>query len=138
MIPKETIDLIFETARIDEVVGDFVQLKKRGVNLLGNCPFHDEKTPSFTVSPAKGIYKCFGCGKGGNAVNFVMDHEHFSYPEALKYLANKYNIFIEETVLTPEQEEAANDRESMFIVSNVANEYFQDQLLILMKVAPSD
>ena len=128
MIPKETIDLIFETARIDEVVGDFVQLKKRGVNLLGNCPFHDEKTPSFTVSPVKGIYKCFGCGKGGNAVNFVMDHEHFSYPEALKYLANKYNIFIEETVLTPEQEEAANDRESMFIVSNIANEYFQDQL----------
>lgn len=128
MIPKETIDLIFETARIDEVVGDFVHLKKRGVNLLGNCPFHDEKTPSFTVSPAKGIYKCFGCGKGGNSVNFVMDHEHFSYPEALKYLASKYNIFIEETVRTPEQEEAANDRESMFIVSNIANEYFQDQL----------
>lgn len=128
MIPKETIDLIFETARIDEVVGDFVHLKKRGVNLLGNCPFHDEKTPSFTVSPAKGIYKCFGCGKGGNSVNFVMDHEHFTYPEALKYLASKYNIFIEETVRTPEQEEAANDRESMFIVSNTANEYFQEQL----------
>jgi DNA primase len=128
LIPKETIDLIFETARIDEVVGDFVHLKKRGVNLLGNCPFHDEKTPSFTVSPVKGIYKCFGCGKGGNSVNFVMDHEHFTYPEALKYLANKYNIFIEETVRTPEQEEAANDRESMFIVSNTANEYFRDQL----------
>ena len=128
MIPKETIDLIFETARIDEVVGDFVHLKKRGVNMLGNCPFHDEKTPSFTVSPAKGIYKCFGCGKGGNSVNFVMDHEHFSYPEALKYLASKYNIFIEEEVRTPEQEEAANDRESMYIVSNIANEYFQDQL----------
>jgi len=128
LIPKETIDLIFEAARIDEVVGDFVQLKKRGVNLIGNCPFHDEKTPSFTVSPAKGIYKCFGCGKGGNAVNFVMDHEHFSYPEALKYLANKYNIFIEETVRTPEQEAAANDRESMFIVSNSANDYFQEQL----------
>ena len=128
MIPKETIDLIFETARIDEVVGDFVHLKKRGVNMLGNCPFHDEKTPSFTVSPAKGIYKCFGCGKGGNSVNFVMDHEHFSYPEALKYLASKYNIFIEEEVRTPEQEEADNDRESMYIVSNIANEYFQDQL----------
>ena len=128
MIPKETIDLIFETARIDEVIGDFVHLKKRGVNMLGNCPFHDEKTPSFTVSPAKGIYKCFGCGKGGNSVNFVMDHEHFSYPEALKYLASKYNIFIEEEVRTPEQEEAANDRESMYIVSNIANEYFQDQL----------
>jgi DNA primase len=128
LIPKETIDLIFETARVDEVVGDFVHLKKRGVNLLGNCPFHDEKTPSFTVSPAKGIYKCFGCGKGGNSVNFVMDHEHFSYPEALKYLAGKYNIFIEEQERTPEQEEAANDRESMYIVSNFANEYFQDQL----------
>ena len=128
MIPKETIDLIFETARIDEVVGDFVHLKKRGVNMLGNCPFHDEKTPSFTVSPAKGIYKCFGCGKGGNSVNFVMDHEHFSYPEALKYLASKYNIYIEEQERTPEQEEAANDRESMFIVSNIANEYFQNQL----------
>jgi DNA primase len=128
LIPKETIDLIFETARVDEVVGDFVHLKKRGVNMLGNCPFHDEKTPSFTVSPAKGIYKCFGCGKGGNSVNFVMDHEHFSYPEALKYLAGKYNIFIEEQERTPEQEEAANDRESMYIVSNFANEYFQDQL----------
>jgi len=128
LIPKETIDLIFETARIDEVVGDFVHLKKRGVNMLGNCPFHDEKTPSFTVSPAKGIYKCFGCGKGGNSVNFVMDHEHFSYPEALKYLASKYNIYIEEQERTPEQEEAANDRESMFIVSNIANEYFQNQL----------
>ena len=103
MIPKETIDLIFETARIDEVVGDFVQLKKRGVNLLGNCPFHDEKTPSFTVSPAKGIYKCFGCGKGGNTVNFVMDHEHFSYPEALKYIANKYSIEVVENELTFEQ-----------------------------------
>jgi DNA primase len=128
LIPKETIDLIFETARIDEVVGEFVHLKKRGVNMLGNCPFHDEKTPSFTVSPAKGIYKCFGCGKGGNSVNFVMDHEHFSYPEALKFLASKYNIFIEEEVRTPEQEEAANDRESMYIVSGMANEYFQDQL----------
>jgi DNA primase len=129
LIPKETIDLIFETARIDEVIGDFVQLKKRGVNLLGNCPFHDEKTPSFTVSPAKGIYKCFGCGKGGNSVNFVMDHEHFSYPEALKFLASKYDIFIEETVRSPEQEAAANERESMFVVSNQASEYFQDQLL---------
>ena len=136
MIPKETIDLIFETARIDEVVGDFVHLKKRGVNMLGNCPFHDEKTPSFTVSPAKGIYKCFGCGKGGNSVNFVMDHEHFSYPEALKFLASKYNIFIEEEVRTPEQEEAANDRESMYIVSGMANEYFQDQLFNHNEAAP--
>src|SRR5690606_19757824 len=82
MIPKQTVDLILETARIEEVVGDFVSLKKRGVNMLGLCPFHSEKTPSFTVSPAKGIYKCFGCGKAGDAVRFVMEHESFTYPEA--------------------------------------------------------
>ena len=86
MIPKQTVDLILETARIEEVVGDFVSLKKRGVNMLGLCPFHSEKTPSFTVSPAKGIYKCFGCGKAGDAVRFVMEHESFTYPEALRYL----------------------------------------------------
>ena len=117
MIPKETIDNIFDSARIEEVVGDFVTLKKRGVNLLGNCPFHDEKTPSFTVSPAKGIFKCFGCGKGGNAVNFVMEHEQFSYPEALKYLAKKYNIEIVEEEQTPEQIEKANARESLYVVN---------------------
>ena len=89
MIDSETIDKIFETARIEEVIGDFVDLKKRGVNYLGRCPFHNEKTPSFTVSPTKGIYKCFGCGKGGNVVNFVMEIEHYNYPEALKYIANK-------------------------------------------------
>ena len=92
MIPKETIDEIFEAARIEEVVSDFVTLKKRGANLLGLCPFHNEKTPSFTVSPAKGIYKCFGCGEGGNSVSFLMDKEHYSYPEALKYLAKKYPL----------------------------------------------
>ena len=96
MIPKETVNQIIETARIDEVVGDWVNLKKRGANMLGLCPFHNEKSPSFTVSPAKGIYKCFGCGEAGGAVNFVMAHEQYSYPEALKYLANKYNIEIEE------------------------------------------
>ena len=85
MIPKETIDKIFEAANIEDVVGDFVQLKKRGANMLGLCPFHNEKTPSFTVSPSKGIYKCFGCGEGGNSVSFLMDKEHYSYPEALKY-----------------------------------------------------
>ena len=94
MIPKETIDQIFETARIEEIVGDFVSLKKRGVNYIGNCPFHNEKTPSFTVSPTKGIYKCFGCGKAGNAVNFMMDHEQMTYPEALRYLAKKYSATI--------------------------------------------
>ena len=128
MIPKETIDLIFETARVEEVVGDFVTLKKRGVNYIGNCPFHNEKTPSFTVSPTKGIYKCFGCGKGGNSINFVMEIEHFNYPEALKFIAKKYNIEIEEEELTSEQVERANEKDSLFIVSNFANDYFQDML----------
>lgn len=128
MIPKETIDDIFDSTRIEEVVGDFVTLKKRGVNLLGNCPFHDEKTPSFTVSPSKGIFKCFGCGKGGNSVNFVMEHEQFSYPEALKYLAKKYNIEIIEQEQTPEQIEKANARESLFVVNTYAKDYFTEQL----------
>ena len=128
MIPKDIIDNIFETARIEEVVGDFVTLKKRGANMLGVCPFHDEKTPSFTVSPAKGIYKCFGCGKGGNSVNFVMEHEQFSYPEALKFLAKKYHIEVPEIELTNEQLEKANTKESLYVVSNFANEFFQKQL----------
>ena len=116
MIPKDIVDNIFETARIEEVVGDFVTLKKRGANMLGVCPFHDEKTPSFTVSPAKGIYKCFGCGKGGNSVNFVMEHEQFSYPEALKFLAKKYHIDVPEIELTAEQLEKANAKESLYVV----------------------
>lgn len=94
MISQETISRIFDAARIEEVVGDFVQLKKRGVNYIGLCPFHNEKTPSFNVNPVRNIYKCFGCGKGGNAVNFVMEHEHFTYPEALKFLAKRYQIEI--------------------------------------------
>ncbi|MDZ7742594.1 MAG: DNA primase [Bacteroidota bacterium] len=128
MIPKETIQEIFDTARVEEVVGDFVNLKKRGVNYIGLCPFHNEKTPSFTVSPAKGIYKCFGCGKGGNSVNFVMEHEHYSYPEALKYLADKYNIEIEEEEQTPEQLEQLNEQESLYHVSAFAQKYFSDLL----------
>ena len=128
MIPKETIDTIFETARIEEVVGDFVTLKKRGANMLGNCPFHDEKTPSFTVSPTKNIYKCFGCGKGGHAVNFVMEIDQLSYPEALKYIAKKYNIEVPEEKQTPEQIEKYNQRESLFIVNSFANDYFQNSL----------
>jgi len=128
MIPKDTIDQIFETARIEEVVGDFVSLKKRGVNYIGNCPFHNEKTPSFTVSPTKGIYKCFGCGKGGNSINFIMEIEHFNYPEALKFVAKKYNIEIQEEEMTSEQVERANEKDSLFIVSNFANDYFQDML----------
>jgi DNA primase len=128
LIDNNTIQNILETARIDEVVGDFVTLKKRGANLLGLCPFHNEKTPSFTVSPRLGIYKCFGCGKGGNAVNFVMEHEHFSYPEALKYLARKYNIEIQEDEQTPEQVQALNEQESLYHVSDFAARYFADNL----------
>jgi DNA primase len=128
VIKPETIDKIFESARIEEVVGDFVTLKKRGVNLLGLCPFHNEKTPSFTVSPAKGIFKCFGCGKGGNAVNFIMEHEHFSYPEALKYLANKYSIEVEEEKPSVEQQEVLDEKESLFNLTAFAQKHFEETL----------
>lgn len=128
MITKDTIDKIFETVRIEEVVGDFVSLKKRGVNLLGNCPFHNEKTPSFTVSPVKGIYKCFGCGKAGNSVNFIMEHEHCTYPDALKFLARKYNIEIEEDVQSDESIEEQNEKESLYIISSFAQKYFSTLL----------
>jgi len=128
MINRETIDKIMDTARIEEVVGDFVHLKKRGTSLIGNCPFHGEKTPSFHVSVTKGIYKCFGCGKGGDSVRFIMEHEKYSYPEALKFLANKYNIEVEETVETVQDVEAQNARESLYIVSQFAANYFEDQM----------
>ncbi len=128
MIKPETIDKIFESARIEEVVGDFVNLRKRGVNMLGLCPFHNEKTPSFTVSPSKGIYKCFGCGKGGNAVNFIMEHEHFSYPEALKYLAGKYNIEVDEEKPTEEQQQALDEKESLFNLTAFAQKHFEETL----------
>ena len=109
MIHKEDIDKIFEAARVEEVVADYVSLKKRGANLIGCCPFHNEKTPSFYVSPAKGIYKCFGCGKGGHAINFIMEHDKLTYPDALRYLAKKYNIEIVEEEQTPEQIQHNND-----------------------------
>ena len=128
MIPRETIDRIFSAARIEDVVGDYVSLKKRGANLIGLCPFHDEKTGSFTVSPSKGIYKCFGCGKGGNAVNFITDIEQCSYVEALRQLAKKYHIEIEERKLTAEEKQKQDDRESMLVVNDFANQWFQDQL----------
>lgn len=124
MIAKETVDKILETARIEEVVGDFVHLKKRGTSLIGNCPFHNEKTPSFHVSVNKGIYKCFGCGKGGDSTRFIMDHEKYSYPEALKYLANKYNIEIAEIEASPEQQVADSRRESLFVISAWAAKFF--------------
>jgi DNA primase len=129
MIDQATVARIFDTAEISEVVSDFVTLKKRGVNYLGLCPFHNEKTPSFTVSPAKGIYKCFGCGKGGNAVNFIMEHEHLDYVGALKYLAKKYHIEVEEKELSPEQVRQKNDRESMMIVNSFAQKVFTENLL---------
>ena len=124
MIPRETIDRIIEAARIEEVVGDFVHLKRRGANLLGVCPFHNEKTPSFTVSPAKGIYKCFGCGAAGNSVNFIMQQESLSYPEALRFLAKKYAIPVEERETTPEEKAQQSERESLLIVTAFAQKYF--------------
>jgi DNA primase len=129
MIPKETIDLIFETARVEEVVGDFVHLKKKGTNLWGLCPFHNEKSPSFSVSPAKGIYKCFGCGEGGNSVNFIMAHEKVTYPEALRQLAKKYNIEIKEEAQTSEQTAEQNERESLLHVLAFAQRNFTENLL---------
>ncbi|HVA99455.1 MAG TPA: DNA primase [Bacteroidia bacterium] len=128
MIKKETIEQIVDTARIEEVVGDFVTLKKRGANLLGLCPFHNEKTPSFTVSPAKGIYKCFGCGKAGNSVNFIMEHEQLSYPEALRMLAQKYHILIDEEQPSAEQQIENNNRDSLYIVSSFAQKLFTENL----------
>lgn len=127
-IPDDTKRAIVEAARIDEVVGEFVSLKKRGANYLGLCPFHQEKTPSFIVSPAKGIFKCFGCGKGGDSVSFLMEHEHFDYVEALRYLAQKYSIEIKEQELTPEQAKAENERESLYHVTQYASEYFVKNL----------
>jgi DNA primase len=128
MIPKETVDLILDTARIDEVVGEFVSLKKRGANMIGLCPFHNEKTPSFNVSPARGIYKCFGCSKGGNSVNFVMEHEHLSYPEALRWLAKKYNIEVAGEQKSDEQQLRDNERESLFLVSQFAQKHYTKNL----------
>ncbi|MBQ2574210.1 MAG: DNA primase, partial [Bacteroidales bacterium] len=129
MIDRNTIDRIMDAADIVEVVQDFVSLKKRGVNYFGCCPFHNEKTPSFIVSPSKGIYKCFGCGKAGNAVGFVMDHEQMTYPEALKYIARKYNIEVVEKELSPEEQQQNDDRESMRILNEFAAKYFQNNLL---------
>ena len=125
MISSTTIDKVFETARVEEVICDFVQLKKAGSNFKGLSPFSDERSPSFMVSPVKQIWKDFSSGKGGNVVAFLMEHEHFTYPEAIKYLAKKYNIEVEETVQSDEQKEKANERESLYFVSEFANEYFQ-------------
>lgn len=129
MISRNTIDTVFETARVEEVIGDFVQLKKSGSNFKGLSPFTDERTPSFMVSPAKQIWKDFSSGKGGNVVSFLMEHEHFTYPEAIRYLARKYGIEVEETERTPEEKEQANERESLYLVSEFAAKYFHNTLL---------
>jgi DNA primase len=128
LITKETIDKVYDAVRVEEVIGDYIQLKRAGSNFKGLSPFSDERTPSFMVSPVKQIWKDFSTGKGGNAIAFIMEHEHFSYPEAIRYLAKKYQIEIEETQRTDEEKEALNERESMFLVTEFAAQYFQKQL----------
>lgn len=129
MIPQATIDKIHEAARVEEIIMDFISLKKRGVNYIACCPFHNEKSPSFTVSPAKGLFKCFGCGVGGDGVNFVMRHEHLNYYEALRYVARKYNIEVEEVQLTPEQIAIQNERETLYVVTTFAQAQFTNFML---------
>ena len=129
MISKATIDIVFETARVEEVIGDFVQLKRAGTNFKGLSPFSDERSPSFMVSPVKQIWKDFSSGKGGNSVAFLMEHSHFTYPEAIRYLAKKYNIEIEETEQTDEEKAFTDVRESMYLVSEFAKDYFHNTLL---------
>ncbi len=128
MIPRETIDKIHAAAKIEEVVSDYVTLKKRGANLIGLCPFHNEKTGSFTVSPSKGIYKCFGCGASGHALKFIMEIEQCSFVDAVKQLGKKYHIEVEDRELTAEEQQRQDDRESMFVVNDFANKWFQQQL----------
>ena len=128
MIDKETVDKILDAADIVDVVSDFVHLRRRGSNYVGLCPFHNEKTPSFSVSRSKGICKCFSCGKGGSPVNFIMEHEQMSYYEALKYLAKKYNIEVKERELTDEEKQAQSERENMLLVNDFALKNFEDNL----------
>lgn len=129
MITRETIAKILDTAQIEDVVRDFVNLKKSGSILKGNCPFHQEKTPSFVVNPNKNIFKCFGCGKGGDSVSFIMEHEKFSFPEALRYLANKYHIEIEETQMATEDKQAQDEKDSLLIALGYAAKYYHQQLM---------
>jgi DNA primase len=126
MIPQESIQLVLDTAKIEDVVGDFVPLKRRGINLIGLCPFHGEKTPSFNVSPVRNIFKCFGCGVGGNAINFVMQHENYSYPEAIRYIAKKYNIELNEAKPTEEYLSQQAVADALYIINDFGAQYFQD------------
>src|SRR6201999_1671570 len=127
MISQQTIQQILSRIDIIEIVGSFVRLKKRGTNYLGLCPFHNEKTPSFTVSPVKEIYKCFGCGKSGNTISFLMEHEKYSYAEALKWLAAKYNVEVEETEVSAEQKIQQQAADSLYIINNFAQKFFTDK-----------
>ena len=129
MIAQQTIQEIQSKIDIIDIVGSFVKLKRRGSNYIGNCPFHNEKTPSFTVSPSKEIYKCFGCGKSGNAIGFVMDHEKYSYVEALRCLAQRYNIEVIETETSPEYREQQQLADSLHILNQFASKYFATQLM---------
>ncbi|RMG79457.1 MAG: DNA primase [Bacteroidetes bacterium] len=128
MIPQHTVQQILEAAKIEDIIQDYLSLRKRGVNLIGLCPFHNEKTPSFTVSPTKNIFKCFGCGVAGDAAKFLMEHENFTYPEALRYLAKRYGIEIEEVELTPEMRAEQQLQDSLYIINNYAKEYFENTL----------
>src|SRR5674476_1578670 len=128
MIPQETIQQIISRIDIIEIVNSFVKLKKRGVNYIGLCPFHNEKTPSFTVSPSKEIYKCFGCGRSGNTISFLMEHEKYSYVESLKWLAAKYNVAIEETETSPEFKEQQQVADSLYIINKFAQQFFSETL----------
>src|SRR5690242_4164469 len=128
MIPQQTIQQIVSRIDIIEIINSFVKLKKRGTNYIGLCPFHNEKTPSFTVSPSKEIFKCFGCGKSGNTISFIMEHEKLSYVESLKWLAAKYGIDVEETGVSNEQRAQYQVAESLQIINNFAQKYYEEQL----------
>src|SRR3979409_1271079 len=128
MISQNTIQQILGRLDIIDVIGGFVKLKKRGTNYLGLCPFHNEKTPSFTVSPAKEIYKCFGCGRSGNTISFLMEHEKYSYADSLRWLAAKYNVEVEETESSPEMKQFMQVADSLFIINNFAQQYFSNIL----------
>ena len=128
MITKESIDKVYDAIRVEEVIGDFIQLKRSGAGYKGLSPFTNERTPSFSVSPSKQIWKDFSSGKGGNAIAFLMEHEHFTYIEAIRYLAKKYNIELEETQQNEQEKEKANEREGLYLVSEFARDYFQQVL----------
>ena len=128
MIKQDSIQRVLDTARVEEVLSDYIHMKKRGANYMANCPFHDEKTPSFVISPSKGIYKCFGCGQSGNSVSFLMNHEKMNFSESIRYLANKYSIQLEETEQTKEEIVLNTTRESLMIINEYACKHFEANL----------